>query len=427
MRAVYTFLLYCLVPLIPIRLVLRGFRNRGYWQRWSERFAYNLNLTNENRIWVHAVSVGEVRAAIPLIRALLERHRSHVVLVTTMTPTGSDQLKMLFGSEVEHCYVPYDLPSVVARFLRETNPDIGLIMETELWPNLFHECGKRNIPLVVSNVRMSEKSMRGYQKIKSLVTSTLANVRVLACQGEQDAERMLAIGARPEQIQVTGSLKFEYRFPASLVEQGEAMRQAWGEHRPVWVAASTRAGEDELVLEAYAELRKQHADLILIVVPRHPERFAQVARLADKTGLRVQKRSDHPEMIPADTDILVGDTMGELLLFFAASDVVFMGGSLVKTGGHNLLEPAAAGKPVVFGPHMFNFAEISRIVLERGAGTQIYSASELAPVIDMYLKNTGVRFAAGQAGKELIEQNRGALEKNMQIIEQILSPGTKPK
>lgn len=420
MGFVYNWFLRLVTPLVILRLLWRGIRNRGYWHRWSERFAYDLHFSDERRIWIHAVSVGEVRAAVPLIRELLERYRDHALLVTTMTPTGSAQLRSLFGQDVEHCYVPYDLPSVVRRFLRAARPDLALIMETELWPNLFQECGKRNIPIIVSNVRMSEKSMKGYLKLRSLVAATLANVSLLACQGEQDAARMLAIGAKESQIRITGSLKFEYRFPASLTEQGDAIRQHWGGIRPVWVAASTRSGEDELVLRAYDELKKVHQDLILIIVPRHPERFAQVARLAEKTGYRVNRRSEHPNMIPAQTDILVGDTMGELLLFISTSDVVFMGGSLVPTGGHNLLEPAAAGKPVVFGPHMFNFAEISRMVLDRGAGVQIDSASELAPVVDMYINNTGVRFAAGQAGKELVEQNRGALEKNLALIETAL-------
>ena len=420
MRIFYNWFLRLMTPVVLLRLLWRGIRNRAYWFRWSERFAFAPEFSDKRRIWLHAVSVGEVRAAIPLIRELLERYRDHALLVTTMTPTGSDQLRTLFGQEVEHCYVPYDLPNVVARFLRATRPELALIMETELWPNLFQECAKREVPIIVSNVRMSQKSMNGYLKFRKLAAETLSNVKYLACQGEQDAARMMAIGAIEAQICITGSLKFEYRFPASLVEQGDALRQHWGGGRPVWVAASTRQGEDEKILQAYEELKLLHQDLILIIVPRHPERFMQVARLALKSGHRVALRSEHPDLIPPETDILIGDTMGELLLFISTSDVVFMGGSLVKTGGHNLLEPAAAGKPVVFGPHMFNFADISRMVLERGAGIQINSSSELAPVVDMYIKNTGVRFAAGQAGKELVEQNRGALEKNLKLIESVL-------
>lgn len=420
MHFVYNWFLRIITPIVLLRLLWRGIRNRGYWHRWSERFALNLHFTDEKRIWIHAVSVGEVRAAVPLIRELLDRYRDYALLVTTMTPTGSAQLRSLFRHDVEHCYVPYDLPSVVKRFLRSARPRLALIMETELWPNLFRECGKRNIPIIVSNVRMSEKSMKGYLKVRTLAASTLANVRLLACQSEQDGERMLAIGAGKDQVRVTGSLKFEYRFPASLTEQGDALRQAWGGTRPVWVAASTRSGEDELVLDAYKELKRQHPDLVLIIVPRHPERFNSVARLAEKSGYRVTRRSENLNLIPEQTDILIGDTMGELLLFISTSDVVFMGGSLVNTGGHNLLEPAAAGKPVVFGPYMFNFADISRMVLERGAGMQIHSHSDLAPAIDMYIKNPSVRYAAGQAGKELVEQNRGALEKNLALIQSVL-------
>jgi len=416
----YNLLLRLITPLVLLRLVWRGFKNHGYWKRWSERFAIGLNFPDRKRIWVHAVSVGEVRAAIPLVQELRDLYPDHSILITTMTPTGSAQVLDRFKHQVEHCYVPYDLKSVVARFLEKTRPALALIMETELWPNLFHACGREHIPLIVSNVRMSEKSMNGYLKVGSLARSTLAQVTVLACQGPSDADRMQRIGAKPGQIKITGSLKFEYRFPASLVELGDAYRQHWGAGRPVWVAASTRLGEDEIVLRVYEELRKKYPELLLIIVPRHPERFTPVTRLAEKSGFRVRRRSDYADMIPPETDILVGDTMGELPLFISTSDVVFMGGSLVPTGGHNLLEPAAAGKPVVFGPHMFNFADISRMVLERGAGTQVASSDELASVIDLYISNSAARFAAGEAGKVLVEQNRGALEKNLDLVKSIL-------
>jgi len=419
---VYNWLLRLLTPLVLLRLLWRGLKNHDYWHRWSERFALGLDFTDRNRIWIHAVSVGEARAAIPLVQELRDLYPDHAILVTTMTPTGSAQIKARFKDEVEHCYVPYDLKSVVSRFLKKTNPALALIMETELWPNLFHACGRQRIPIIVSNVRLSEKSMNGYLKVSSLARSTLAQVTVLACQGSADAGRMERIGATAEQIRITGSLKFEYRFPASLVEQGDILRQGWGAARPVWAAASTREGEEEYVLSAYGELKRIFPDLLLIIVPRHPERFNQVARLAEQSGYVVKRRSENPETIREPVDILVGDTMGELLMFISGSDVVYMGGSLVKTGGHNLLEPAAAGKPVVFGPHMFNFADISKMVLECGAGAQIHSPSELAPVVEMYLRNTDLRFAAGQAGQKLIENNRGALANNLDIIKSIYPP-----
>lgn len=420
MHFLYNWLLRILTPLVMLRLVWRGFKNHAYWSRWAERFAIGLNFPQQKRIWIHAVSVGEARAAIPLVRELRDRYPDHAILITTMTPTGSAQVRTAFGNQVEHCYVPYDLPSVVRRFLDRARPQLALIMETELWPNLFHACGQLHIPLIVSNVRMSEKSMKGYLKVRMLAAATVNQVHKFACQGVQDAERMLRIGARRDQIEVTGSLKFEYRFPASLTEQGDILRQHWGPARLVWVAASTRAGEDEFVFSAYAELKAAFPDLLLIIVPRHPERFNQVTKLAEKTGFRVKRRSEHVDVIDEQTDILVGDTMGELLLFISSADVVFMGGSLANTGGHNLLEPAAAGKPVVFGPHMFNFADISRMVLECGAGVQIDSPTGLAPAIELYLRNTDMRYAAGQAGKDLIEQNRGALKNNLKLIEQVL-------
>ncbi len=420
MRALYTWLLRLLFPLLFLRLLWRGFRNRAYWRRIPERFGFIEHLPDARVLWVHAVSVGETRAAAPLVRALSERYPEHRVLITTMTPTGSATVKALFGERVAHCYVPYDYPSAVRRFLARAHPAIAIIMETELWPNLFHACQARGVPIVVANVRLSERSMRGYQRVAGLTRATLRAVRAFAVQTQTEAQRLRALGAAPEAVHVTGSMKFELRLPEGLEAQGAALRREWGARRPVWIAASTHEGEDELVLAAHAELRRQFPDLLLVLVPRHPERFAAVARLCERAGFNTVRRSAHSGPIEAGVEVVLGDTMGELQLFYAACDCAFVGGSLVATGGHNLLEASAVGKPVVFGPHMFNFAEIAALALERGAGTQIARAGELAAALAGYLADPARRAQAGAAGRRLVEENRGALAHTLELIGQWL-------
>jgi 3-deoxy-D-manno-octulosonic-acid transferase len=412
----YSLILHLLLPVAVLRLGLRGLRNPAYWRRWPERFGYAPVLEPAGCIWLHAVSVGETRAAVPLVRALMERYPGRRILMTTMTPTGSDQVRRLFGTQVEHCYVPYDLPMAVWRFLNRTRPAMAIIMETELWPNLFHQCRARAIPVLVANVRMSEKSMQRYLKFPGLTRATLEQVSLFAVQSETDAQRMRRLGAPEEHVRVTGSIKFEISLPASLREQAQVLRRQWGQDRPVWVAASTREGEDELVLNALRELKKDIPRLLLVLVPRHPERFGAVARLCRAEGFNVVQRSTQPDSLDSVADILLGDTMGELQLFYAAADAAFVGGSLVNTGGHNILEASAAGVPVVFGPHMFNFQEISQLTVERGAGRQVPDVAGLIAAVREYLTNAEARFAAGEAGRGMLEENRGALDRTMALI-----------
>ncbi len=419
-RRLYSLLLYLLVPAVLIRLLLRGMRNRGYWHRWNERFGFVARLP-EGTLWVHAVSVGEVRAAVPLVTALEQRFPRQRILITTMTPTGSVQVHELFGARVAHCYLPYDLPSAVARFLERTRPRLALVMETELWPNLFYGCAARAVPVVVANVRMSEKSMHRYLRFSGFTRDTLLHVRLFAAQSEADAARLRTLGADPGRVQVTGSMKFEISPPASLREQAQALRRQWGAQRPVWIAASTREGEDELVLEQFRLLRERFPDLLLVLVPRHPERFANVTRLCRRTGLAIALRSERDVGLSTGVDILVGDTMGELPLLYAAADVAFVGGSLVPVGGHNLLEPAAAGIAVVFGPHMFNFSEIARLVVERGAGRRVRDSGEMGAAVAAYLANADLRFNAGEAGRKMVEENRGALQRTLALLETLIT------
>jgi 3-deoxy-D-manno-octulosonic-acid transferase len=420
MRLVYNLLLWLFLPLIVVRLAYRGLRNRAYWQRIPERFGFVQRLSDASVIWIHAVSVGEARAAAPLVRALADRYPEARILVTTMTPTGSATVTSLFGDRVAHCYVPYDYPFAVRRFLRRARPRVALIMETELWPNLFRACRARGIPLLVSNARLSEGSMRRYLRVASLARATVQLVNVVAAQSAADARRFEAIGADPARVAVTGSIKFELALPASLFESAQVLRADWGRERPVWIAASTHEGEEEFMLAAFKTLQRRWPTLLLVLVPRHPERFAAVVKLARRDGFNVAQRSQQAAVLDASVEVLIGDTMGELQLFFAAGDVAFVGGSLVATGGHNLLEPAAVGVPTVFGPHMFNFAEIAALTLERRAGRQVGAPGELAEAVAAYLENPNARFEAGEAGRKLVEENRGALERTLKLLAPLL-------
>lgn len=367
------------------------------------------------------MSVGEFQAALPLIKALQARDPDVRMVVTTTTPTGSARVRAALGDTVFHIYAPYDLPGVVRRFLGRTRPRVAIIMETELWPNLFHGCHARGIPLILANARLSERSAAGYRRIAGLTHQTLGNITAIAAQTQDDARRLISLGADAARVHVTGNIKFDINIPAGLCEEAATLRQGWGAERPVWIAASTHEGEDEQVLEAFAAVRQAVPDALLVLVPRHPERFPRVAALCRKRGYAVALRSEQRPRLTvrenAATVVFVGDSMGELMLFYAASDVAFIGGSLVATGGHNMLEPAALGIPVITGPHTFNFAEISRMLLNAGAARQVNDAPQLAEAVTAYLKDNDLRRAAGDKGLRLVEQNRGALMKLVDVVQ----------
>ena len=370
-------------------------------------------------LWIHAVSVGETQAALPLIKALQQRYPQMTLVVTTTTPTGSARVRAALGDTVFHVYAPYDLPGAVRRFLQRTRPRVAIIMETELWPNLIHGCQKHGIPVIVANARLSARSAAGYQRVAGLTREALQNITVIAAQAQADAQRFIALGADPARVRITGNIKFDITLAADLQQRAAALRHTWGAQRPVWIAASTHANstssEDEQVLTAFAAVRLVLPDALLILVPRHPERFAKVTALCRKSGYNVWLRSEQ-KPYDASPDIFIGDSMGELMLFYAASDVAFVGGSLVAHGGHNLLEPAALGIPVITGPHTFNFADISRMLLQADAARQANNAAELAAVVITFLQNDALRHTTGEKGRRLIEQNRGALEKLMTVI-----------
>jgi 3-deoxy-D-manno-octulosonic-acid transferase len=357
--------------------------------------------------------VGETRAALPLIRALRDRYPGLPLIVTTTTPTGSRQVRDALGGSVYHAYTPYDLPNVVKRFLDRTRPRLLVVMETELWPNIFRLCNNSRIPIIVANARLSERSARNYGRLPGLVMELLRDTTLIAAQTEADAARFRALGA--PRVSVTGNIKYDLTLPEGLPEQGRILRRQLGEPRPVLVAASTHAGEDEIVLDACERVRRALPEMLLILVPRHPERFDGVAELCRRRGLGIVRRSEGRPCI-GTTQVYLGDSMGELLLFFAASDLALIGGSLVPVGGHNVLEPASLGLPVVFGPHMFNFVEASQRLLQAGAAWQVVDAEELAETVSRLLADPVAAREAGRRGRAVVEANRGALSALLEMI-----------
>ena len=411
---------YLLLPYALGNLIWRALRYRAYWYRWPERFGFVAPLRGFRTLWVHAVSVGEVRSAAPLVSALVDRYPEHRVVVTTMTPTGSQQVRELFGDRVSHCYVPYDFPDGVRRFFDRVRPEVAVIAETEFWPNIFAECGRRRIPLLLVNGRVSQASLRGYLRVPNIARRMLANADLLCAQTRVDAQRLRNLGAPEHLVHVTGNLKFDVELPAQLLEEARVLRGHWGRDRPVLIAASTHAGEERKVLEAFAQLAPRFPKLLLVLVPRHPERFQAVARLCRQRGHNVALRSRTPEALPLGADVLVGDTMGELQRLYAAADVAFIGGSLVAHGGQNLLEACAVHVPVVFGPHMFHFEEISAMALERGAARQVHDVQGLVAAVALYFEQPDLRRAAGNAAHTLVSDNRGALDRTLGLVEAAL-------
>jgi 3-deoxy-D-manno-octulosonic-acid transferase len=412
----YTLLLYVLLPVALLRLLWRSRRAPGYRQRWRERIGLYGARDLHSVAWIHAVSVGEVQAAQPVIKHLLDRHPDERVMVTTTTPTGSQRLRDLFEDRVHHVYTPLDLPPVMNRFIEAVQPRLAVVMETEIWPNMLGACEQRGIPVILANARLSARSCQGYAKLGGFTRDTLRRFAVIAAQGPDDAGRFCHLGAPAERVLVTGSIKFDLRQPASLLEQAEAARRTWGAHRPVWVSASTHEGEEEQILQVHRRVRRHHPTALLVLVPRHPERFDRVAALVLRQGLSLVRRS-RGEPCGPNVDVLLGDTMGEVPVFLGAGDAAFIGGSLVPVGGHNLLEAAAAGVPVAIGPHTFNFAQITQLLIQEGAAIQIPDADELAECMSTWLGDAAARTAIGENGRRVVQENRGALERLLAIVD----------
>ncbi|KXG82851.1 lipid IV(A) 3-deoxy-D-manno-octulosonic acid transferase [Pseudomonas mosselii] len=411
-RTLYTLLFHLGLPLVALRLFLRGRKAPAYRARIAERFACQLPAMRQGGIWVHAVSVGESIAAAPMVRALLKQYPDLPITLTCMTPTGSERIRAMFEGEprVQHCYLPYDLPWAAGRFLDHVRPRLGIIMETELWPNHIHQCARRGIPVALANARLSERSARGYARFAGLTRPMLEEMSLIAVQTETEAERFRTLGARDECVQVTGSIKFDLKVDDQLPPRASALREQWAaRQRPVWIAASTHDGEDALILEAHRELLKVHSDALLILVPRHPERFAAVHELC--AGQFTTVRRSNGDTVTAQTQVLLGDTMGELLFLYALADIAFVGGSLVATGGHNPLEPAALALPVLMGPHVFNFLEISAMLREAGALQQVDDAEGLAGAVRRLVELPQDARRMGEAGRAVMQANQGALQR----------------
>jgi 3-deoxy-D-manno-octulosonic-acid transferase len=416
MHALYNLLIHLLLPIFLLRLLWRSRHNRAYWQRWGERLGFPEPPRDKRpHLWVHAVSVGEVVAAAPLIQAWRERYPEQPVLVTTTTPTGADEVARRLGDEVTHRYLPFDLPGAVGRFIERMPVDRLLVMETELWPNLYRACHARGIPILLVNARLSPRSFRGYQRLRPLVQCTLGWLEGVAARGPEDADRFVALGASPDRVRVTGNIKYDLTLSTSLLSQARALRDSLGA-RPVWIAASTHPGEDEQVLKAHAIVCQTLPDALLILVPRHPERFENVARLCREAGWEPARRS--AGQVPDNTQaVWLGDSMGELLMLYGVADVAFVGGSLVPTGGHNPLEPAAHGVPVVTGPEVFNFKEVFGALSGAGGVCQVEDADELGQIILRLLSAVEERKALAGAALQVLGSNRGAVARVLEWAE----------
>lgn len=420
LRGLYSVALYLLAPVTVYHLIWRGFRQPAYFQRWLERYAVYRGPAQARTLWLHAVSVGEVNAAIPLVNALRRGRPDLRLLVTTITPTGSDRARSAWGDSVEHVYLPYDLPGAVARFLRHHQPCAALIMETELWPNLLFGCRDRGIPAYILNARLSERSLRGYRVLAPLVGRALRTVRTVAAQSRADGERFVQLGARPEQVTETGNLKFDVNVPDALDEFAAECHRHTGE-RPVWIAASTHEDEEAATIAMHRRLRERFPDLLLLWAPRHPERFRVVAEQARSAGWQVSARSRARWPQPGD-DVFVIDTLGELMSFYACADVAFVGGSLQAIGGHNLLEPAATGTPIVTGPHLHNFVEIAQRLDAAGALRIGADAEAVEAAVERLLADPRERAQMVEAGRALVELGRGALARTMALLRPALPP-----
>lgn len=416
MLLIYTALLYMAAPVVFALTAWRGIRDPAYRDRLGERFGLATLRGDGSAIWVHAVSVGEVQAAAPLIRALRQRHPQRTLIVTTTTPTGAQRVRALFTDTVQHAYLPYDLPCAVNRFLDRVRPQQAIVMETEVWPNLYRACARRGIPIALVSARLSEKSVRRYRRFAGVFRPALRGL-VVGAQTQTDAQRFAAIGADPSRVHVTGNIKFDIEVPAQVQVDGAALRSNSFANRKVWVAGSTHAGEEDQVLEAHRRLLKVHPDALLILVPRHPNRFDQVRTWLDGSSMRFVSRSRR-EPVNAGIEVLLADTLGELLLFYAAADVAFVGGSLVPLiGGHNLLEPAALAKPILTGPHNANGHDIAQLLFADGAAQKVHSADELAAAVAKLFAHPERRREMGEKAQAIVASNRGALARAMALID----------
>ena len=418
MRFFYNLLTYLLLIPFAGYWLVRGIGNRTYLENLGQRFGFGFPKINRC-IWVHAVSVGEVQASAPMIRALKERFPDRELLITTVTPTGAARVRSLFGDTVQHSYIPFEFPHAIRSFFRTVNPEAALIMETEIWPNLYRGCGTRKIPLILVSARISPRSVPGYRKLLPLIRETLSHGIIIAAQSQPDADRFLALGANPARTCVMGNIKFDIESDPAVISKGRAIRDELFGDRPVWIAASTHEGEEQLVLKVHRELCVRHPGLLLVLVPRHPERFPSVRELIKKQGFSLVSRT--AQQPAGDASVFLCDTMGEVPMFYAASDVAFVAGSLVPIGGHNLLEPAMLGVPIVTGPHNFNAQDIADLFVDLGACRRVTGTEDLVTTVSELLTDRELAARLGNTGRSVLDENRGALERLLVLLEPLLS------
>jgi len=417
MRVIYSCFFYLIIPFILIRLIWRSIKVPAYRYRWNERFALYQKKFPQNVIWFHAVSVGEAEALFPLVKKIQRQFPDARLLITTTTVTGSARIKAVMQESVEHVYLPYDIPCAVGRFMRCFKPKIAVIMETEIWPNLFACCSKNKIPLYVVNARLSEKSAMGYQKYPALISPTLAHIKLIAAQTQDDAKRFVAIGAKAEAVRTLGNIKFDVEVSTEIIERGQQLKADLFYGRFVWLIASTHKHEEAIFLEIYKKIKREIPELLLVIVPRHPERFGEVKKLCERNQLAVVMRTSG-EIRHQYADVYLVDTMGELKMLYAASDAAFVGGSMVPVGGHNILEAAAVGTPVLFGPYMENFKEIAEGVLWQDAAIQCQNKNEIVSAILALHADSAYRSLLAEKGKAFVLQNQGAVTRIFDLLSQ---------
>lgn len=419
MRFLYTAIYYLAIPFVLLRLLWRSRHTIGYRKRWHERFGF-IASTSRDSIWFHAVSVGETLAAIPLITEIHALYAStHDIIVTTTTPTGSALVTQHLKNTVLHTYAPFDIPTAISRFIKRVNPKICIIMETEMWPNLLTGCKKNHIPVILANARLSERSMRHYRFVRTITKYMLDIYQLVAAQGVLDGERFLQLGLDPKKLVISGNVKFDLTIPDEIILSGKKIRAHIGENKKVWIAASTHEGEEAIILNAFLLLREKIPDVFLILVPRHPNRVPKIITLFEQKNISPALRSKNN--MDASHCVLIVDTIGELKLFYAASDVAFVGGSLTPIGGHNVIEPAALGLPILSGPHYHNFNEIGKLLLDAGALQIVIDAASIENHVSALFFSADLREKIALSAKKTIEANRGALDKHVQYIQSIIS------
>lgn len=423
MRYLYTAAFYLILPFILIRVLWRNRQNPDIQKRIWERLGFfTIQQDATPSIWVHAVSYGEAVAAEPLLKQLRTHFPTHKIYITTMTGTGASRVQSTWKSDhyIKHLFVPYDIPFAIKRFIKKTKPMIGIIMETEIWPNILHITGKLNLPVLLANARLSALSMKRYQRVNRFMMPAFNNISKVAAQSRLDAQHFSTLGFAKNRISVAGNLKFDIDIPHEQINSGKELRASFS-HSQVLIAASTHANEEEQIIELFTRLRVDHPNLLLILVPRHPYRFDEVASLCQRKGYEIARRSlqEHPTLT---TQIYIGDTMGELYFYYALADIAFVGGSLVSVGGHNLLEPAAVKLPIVTGPHLYNFTAISGLLVEQGSLFVAANLEELYQTIQHLLADEDLRRLSGEKGFQVLAQNQGAATNHLQVVRELLSP-----